>query len=145
MNQLKIEAEDRLLNCIERRKLAFLGHVVRRDGLGKDLITGLVFWKRKRGRPKPKYKDNRKELTNLSMVQLSGMAQDGRGWKHFVMDATANHSNDLCVYTHFFISNCFISKAVLGKAKKLSNFSTGLKTAKQVEKLYFQCLTGNVN
>ena len=30
------------------------------------------------------------------------------------------------------------------QGKKLSNFSIGLKTAKQFEKLYFQYLTGNV-
>ena len=46
-----------------------LGPVVRRDGLGKDLITGMVFGKRKRGRPKTRYKDNIKELTNISMCE----------------------------------------------------------------------------
>ena len=61
-----IKAVDRLLNCIDRRKLAFLGHAVRRDGLGKDLITRMVFGKCKRGRPKTRYKDTIKELTNLT-------------------------------------------------------------------------------
>ena len=88
----------RLLHiCIDRRKLAFLGHGVRRGGLGKDLVTGMVFGKRKRGRPKTKYKDNIKELTNLSMVQVYRMVQDRREWKHFLMDATANHSDDLYI------------------------------------------------
>ena len=49
-----------------------LGPVVRRDGLGKDLITGMVFGKRKRGRPKTRYKDNIKEFTNLSMCEYKG-------------------------------------------------------------------------
>ena len=97
LEQLNIKITDRLLNCIERRKLAFYGHVVRRDGLGKDFITGMVFGKRKRGRPKTRYKDDIKELTNLSMMQLYRMALDRREWRKFIMDSIANHSNDLSI------------------------------------------------
>ena len=61
------------------------------------LITGMVFGKSKRGRPKTRYKDNIKESTNLSMVHVCRMAQDRRGWKHFIMDAMANHFNDLSI------------------------------------------------
>ena len=39
----------------------------------------------------------------------------------------------------------FYKQGSARQGKKLGNFSTGLKTAKQVEKLYFQYLTGNVN
>ena len=57
----------------------------------------MVFGKRKRGRPKTRYKDNIKELTNLSMVQVYRMAQDRKEWRQFIMDATANHAYDLSV------------------------------------------------
>ena len=57
----------------------------------------MVFGKRKRGRPKTRYKDNIKELTNLSMVQVYRMAKDRKEWRQFIMDATANHANDLSV------------------------------------------------
>ena len=57
----------------------------------------MVFGKRKRGRPKTRYKDNIRELTNLSVVQVYRMAQDRREWRQFIMDATANHANDLSV------------------------------------------------
>ena len=39
----------------------------------------------------------------------------------------------------------FYKQGSTRQGKKLSNFGTGLKTAKQLEKLYFQHLTGNVN
>ena len=65
-----------LLNCITKRKLTFLGRVVSRDGLGKDLITGMVFGKCKRLRPNTRCKDNIRELTKLSMVQGYRKAQD---------------------------------------------------------------------
>ena len=80
-----------------RRKLAFLGHDIRRDGLGTDLITVMVLRKSKRGRPKIRYKDNIKELTNLSIVQVYRKARDRREWRQFVVDAMADHSNDLSV------------------------------------------------
>ena len=51
---------------------------MRRDGFGKDLITGMVFGKRKRGRPKTRYKECIKELTKLSIVRVYRMVQDRR-------------------------------------------------------------------
>ena len=72
IEKLKIKTTDRLLNCIDKRKLTFLGHVVRRDGLGKNLITGMLFGKRKRGRPKTRYKDSIRELTKwCKLIGLS--------------------------------------------------------------------------
>ena len=45
----------------------------------------------------------------------------------------------------FFDKQLLYKQGSTRQGKKLSNFSTGLKTAKQFEKLYFQYLTGNVN
>ena len=47
-------------NCIK----TFLGHFVEQDGLGKDLITGIVSGTRKIGKAKVRYKDNIKDFTN---------------------------------------------------------------------------------
>ena len=47
-----------LLEDINRRKLSFVGHVIRNKGLGCDLITGMVFGKQKRGRPKMRFVDS---------------------------------------------------------------------------------------
>ena len=51
----------------------------------------------------------------------------------------------LCAYTHFFYKQLLYKQGGTGQGKKLRNFSTGLKTAKQFEESYFQYLTGNVN
>ena len=40
-----------LQETIRRQKLRFFGHVVRRDGLDKLVITGKVNGRRRRGRP----------------------------------------------------------------------------------------------
>jgi len=78
---LQIKTTNRLLNCIDRRKLAILGYVVRKNRLGKDLITGMVFGKCKRGRT------TIKELTNLRMLREHRMVQDRSEWRQLVMDA----------------------------------------------------------
>ena len=94
---LKIQTMSRLLNCIDRRKLTFLGHFVRQDGLGKELIIGSEFCKPKIGRPKTRYKDNFKNLTNLGIVQVYRKEQGRQEWRQFVKDATADQPNDLIV------------------------------------------------
>ena len=45
----------------------------------------------------------------------------------------------------FFYKQLLYKQGSTRQGKKLSNFSTGLKTAKQFEELYFKYLTGNVN
>ena len=40
------------------------------------------------------YKDNVKELTNSSMVQVCRKAQDRREWRQLAMGATVDQSND---------------------------------------------------
>ena len=48
LNKIQAKNHERLLNCIDKRKLAFVGYVTRSQGLGKDLLTGMVYGKRKR-------------------------------------------------------------------------------------------------
>ena len=51
----------------------------------------------------------------------------------------------LCRVHAFFYKQLLYKQGSTRQGKKLCNFSTGLKTAKQFEKLYFQYLKGNVN
>ena len=53
--------------------------------------------KLKPGRPITIFKDNIKELINTSMVQVYRMVQDRREGRQYIIDATADHSNDLSV------------------------------------------------
>ena len=46
-----INFTNRLIGILNRRKLAFLGHVLRSDSLEKKLIMGMVMGHRGRGTP----------------------------------------------------------------------------------------------
>ena len=88
----------RLLNVINRRKLSFVGHVLRSNGLDKTLVIGMVFGSRGRGRPKTRFSDNIKEISGgLSLVSLCKLAQDRTNWRKFLWRVTAVQPNELTV------------------------------------------------
>ena len=86
-----------LLQDIDRRKLSFVGHVIRNKGLGCDRITEMVFGKRERGRPKMKFVDNIKEIAGISIARIVREAEDRENWRRFCRGATADRLNDLTV------------------------------------------------
>ncbi|CAI6375634.1 unnamed protein product [Macrosiphum euphorbiae] len=65
--ELNIQTQDHLLITIQIQILKFFGHVIRRDGIEKDIIQGKVERKRSRGRPPTRYIDQIKNLTRMSM------------------------------------------------------------------------------
>ena len=66
----------------DRRKMAFVGHILRGKDITSDLLVGMVYGMRGRGRPKVRYSDNIKEISGgKSMLQLYRMAQDRRKWR----------------------------------------------------------------
>ena len=70
---MQVDNNERLLNIINRQTLKYVGQVARSDGLGKYLIMGImgmVYGKRKRGRPETRYSDKIRELRGMSMVQV---------------------------------------------------------------------------
>ena len=49
--------------------MAFVGHVFKKDGICKDLLTGIIYGKRGKGRPKVSYITNMREFgDNQSFV-----------------------------------------------------------------------------
>ena len=79
----------RLLDNIDDRKLRFLGHLARADGLTKDLLFGTIPGKRGLGRPKTRMSDNVKDIADISMGELHRLAQNRNEWRRFVKHATA--------------------------------------------------------
>ena len=78
----KMDVSERLLTTINRRKMAFVGHILRGKDITSDLLVGMVYGMRGRGRPKVRYSDNIKEISGgKSMLQLYRMAQDRRKWR----------------------------------------------------------------
>ena len=89
----KIGTSERLLTAIVKRKMAFVGHIFRKGDICKDLLTGTVYGKRGRGRPKTRYSDNIREFGgNWSFVDLYRLAQNRQAWR-----ATAVQLNELPV------------------------------------------------
>ena len=65
-----------LLNSINKRKLLFIGHVAKSEGLlGNDILSGMVSGKRRRGIPRRKLENDVEETLGMSM---SGLLQSAR-------------------------------------------------------------------
>ena len=76
----RIDVSERLLTTINRRKMAFVGHILRGKDITSDLVIGMIYGMR--GRPKARYSDNIKEISGgKSMLQLYRMSQDRRKWR----------------------------------------------------------------
>ena len=73
---MQVDNHDRPSCIIDRRKLKYVGQLARNDRLGKYLMMGMVYDKRKRGRPETGYSDNIIELTGMSMAQVVRKAQN---------------------------------------------------------------------
>ena len=74
----------RLLGLVKTRKLRFFGHVVRSEGLQRDLMDGYVDGKRGRGRPRKKWMDDVREWTGFgsgSGAALLEAARDRVEWR----------------------------------------------------------------
>ena len=59
----RINCQERLLNTLNARKLTFIGHILRSNGLDKRLLTGMVLGNRGRGRPKTRLSDNVRKIS----------------------------------------------------------------------------------
>lgn len=71
-----MECKERLLTSVTRRKIVYVGHVMRKQNMETDLLTGTVIGERGKGRPKTRYSDNFKDVGGRGMVGIYRMAQD---------------------------------------------------------------------
>ena len=77
-----MDCKERLLATINRRKMSFVGHVLRRKDISCDLFMGSVYRNRNRGRLKTRYSDNGKERAGIkSIVAIYRLAQDRNKWR----------------------------------------------------------------
>ena len=75
-----------------RRKLRFSGHVIRRKGLERTIITGKVNGKRKRGRPHlTSWLKDIKSSTGMTLQDAVRAAEDMERWRRIVK-TTASHN-----------------------------------------------------
>ena len=83
----KLGVKRQLLGELVKRKLTYLGHILRGSGsaLTLQIIEGKVEGKRKRGRQKKQWMDNIREWTGLNLVQAKRRAQDRTAWRKEIM------------------------------------------------------------
>ena len=62
--------QERLLTTVERRKLAWFGHVERHDSLSKTILQGILEGERCRGRQRKCWIDNSEEWISMLMAEL---------------------------------------------------------------------------
>ncbi len=85
----RINCKERLLETFNKRKLKFVGHVMRSESMEKNLLMGMVMGNRGRGRPKTRLSDNIRDICGLTMVEVERRAQDRVGWRNLVERSTA--------------------------------------------------------
>jgi len=80
----QVEAHTFLDNIVKRRKLMHFGHVMRSDGLEKDIMLGMGEGSRKRTR----WTDDILEWTRLSLYMLTPAMVDRVSWRKMVLNVT---------------------------------------------------------
>lgn len=81
-----IGQERTLWKDIKKRKVRFLGHLLRHQSLQKQLLEGMIKGKRKKGRQRLKWMDNITKWTHLSYADCAREAQDRDWWRFMVVD-----------------------------------------------------------
>ena len=71
--------------------------MIRDKGQGCDLIMGMVFGKRKHGRPKMRFADNIKDIAGIGIARIVREAEDRENWRRFCRGAMADHLNNLTI------------------------------------------------
>ena len=82
----KVGCQRELVKLITRRRLQFLGHIIRKDGLEYLMLSGKIEGRRSRGRPRKMFLDNiREELgDDWTASGVIHVARDRDRWKTMV-------------------------------------------------------------
>jgi hypothetical protein len=67
-----------------RQKLMYFGHVMRTNGLEKEMMLGCGEGKRGRGRPRMRWMDEIHERTAMSLAELREAVRDRGEWRRFI-------------------------------------------------------------
>eukprot|EP00795_Rhopilema_esculentum_P001897 gene1897-biopygen10425 len=71
---------ERLMEVVQRRKLGFFGHQVRRDAWTQALMRGNCKGSRNRGRPVQIWQNDIKDWSNLKGAECYNLALDRNKW-----------------------------------------------------------------
>jgi len=80
----EIQPQERLLATVQRRKLQYVGHVVRARNMCTEILEGRLDGKRRRGRQMRRWTDDIKDWSNRSVAEYSRLARDMQQWRLLV-------------------------------------------------------------
>src|SRR5215469_14751989 len=84
---LRLSSQRRaLMETIKKRKIKFLGHLLRHQSLQKLLLEGMIEGTRGRGRPRTDWMRNVRDWTYLSHEDCAREAQDRTWWRYMVVN-----------------------------------------------------------
>ena len=85
----EIKPEVPLESRIQRLKLKYFGHVIRKDNsIEKSIMLGKVEGKRRRGRPRTRWIDGVKEIMGKSVTELATESLDRQKWRKSVHEVS---------------------------------------------------------
>ena len=87
----RIQERPKLLTEMKRRKMLYLGHIIRGNEIQRDILGGMVEGTRKRGRPRISWFGDIVKWTGKTRVELMRAAQDRDKWR--TMAAQVNKDN----------------------------------------------------
>ena len=88
LKDLNIE-DNWLINNILQRKIKYLGHIKRHDGLERTILEGMVPGRRGRGRPRRRWLQDIKETMNMTIREVGDLARDRVDFRNAVKRATS--------------------------------------------------------
>ena len=74
-----------ITTTIKQRKMAYFGHIIRKDGIQRLLLEGKHNGKRGRGRPRTMWMDNIKEWTELGYAECVRKAYNRKQWRSMIV------------------------------------------------------------
>ena len=92
--RIGIEKEETLQQTVLKGKLRFFGHVMRSEGLEKDMMLAFGEGKKKLGRPRKKWMDEIYETTGLNLAELRDATMDRKKWRSLIMTVARVQGTD---------------------------------------------------
>ena len=72
----------------QRRKLCYLGHVMRHEGIDRTIVDGIVPGKRRQGAQRKQRSDDVKRWLNCDFASACQLAQDRKSFRDVVREVT---------------------------------------------------------
>src|SRR3984885_5231776 len=85
--KIGVENDETLQQMAIRRKLGFFGHIMRSQGLKKEMMMACGEGRRKRGRPRKKWMDEigLHERTGMNLMKFREATMERRQWRRYIM------------------------------------------------------------